>query len=80
MCQNDDAIPRKSPVTTHVLDTSLGLPARGVEIEMFKMKEMRGQVMYWDRLRSATTDNDGRVSYLLDTQVSTLQLLINGGS
>jgi 5-hydroxyisourate hydrolase len=52
-----------STITTHVLDTSLGQPAKGIRVEL----EYGGAI-----IGSGTTDNDGRVRDLLpqDAQLS----------
>lgn len=52
---------RKSPITTHVLDTAAGRPAAGVPVTL----EARQADGSWRRLASGTTDGDGRVSDLL---------------
>lgn len=51
----------KSPISTHVLDTSAGKPAAGVPI-VLEIKEPSGQ---WKELARGTTDNDGRANSLL---------------
>ena len=50
-----------SPITTHILDTHLGVPAAGVLIELFR-KERTGEV----RLAFGRTDEDGRIRDLLE--------------
>lgn len=52
----------KSPITTHVLDTALGKPAKGIPVtlEVFKGGA-------WGAIGKGTTDGDGRVSDLLPT-------------
>lgn len=49
-----------SPITTHVLDTSIGKPAAGVAVEL----EIRRDED-WVRLASGATNADGRVADLL---------------
>ncbi len=51
----------KSPITTHVLDTSKGKPASGVPVILEK-KEKSGQ---WKEMANRHTDVDGRVTDLL---------------
>jgi len=51
-----------SQITTHVLDTSKGLPAEGIQI-FLQGKDGDG---VWVELGSGTTDSDGRISDLLD--------------
>ncbi|MBC8073304.1 MAG: hydroxyisourate hydrolase [Deltaproteobacteria bacterium] len=50
-----------SPLTTHVLDTSTGRPARGVEVRL-ELQVPGG----WHELARARTDDDGRVRGLLE--------------
>jgi 5-hydroxyisourate hydrolase len=50
----------RSPLTTHVLDTSLGRPARGIEVRL----ELRVAGGYRELAR-AYTDDDGRAPELL---------------
>ena len=49
-----------SGITTHVLDTALGRPAAGVQVEL----EFREQTS-WRRLASGATDSEGRLRALL---------------
>jgi 5-hydroxyisourate hydrolase len=51
-----------SPITTHILDTSLGLPARGVPIAL----EMQTDNGAFKQLGSGLTNADGRVVDLLE--------------
>jgi 5-hydroxyisourate hydrolase len=53
--------PTMTSVSTHVLDTVSGLPARGVPVEL---QALRGSD--WQSLASGTTDDDGRVSALCE--------------
>ncbi|HWB77275.1 MAG TPA: hydroxyisourate hydrolase [Nannocystaceae bacterium] len=48
------------PLTTHVLDTTLGKPARGIEVRL----ELREGDAFRELARG-TTDDDGRVKGLL---------------
>ncbi len=48
-----------SPITTHILDTSLGTPAQGVSVLLYSEK-------IEDPLASGITNEDGRVLDLLD--------------
>ena len=50
-----------SAITTHVLDTSQGHPARGVPVRL-EMQEMDGS---WHALGTGATDADGRLRDLL---------------
>ena len=51
-----------SQITTHVLDTSKGLPAKGIQITLQGNDGNGG----WKELGAGTTDSDGRISDLLD--------------
>jgi 5-hydroxyisourate hydrolase len=51
----------KSPITTHVLDTSRGRPAAGVSISL----ERQSQAGDWQELAMGTTNQDGRAGDLL---------------
>ena len=50
-----------SLITTHVLDTNLGKPARGVKV-VLEFAKTDG----WQQIATGVTDNDGRVTNLLD--------------
>ena len=50
-----------SPITTHVLDTTRGLPAEGVQVDL-DYQEPGGA---WKHLARGKTDADGRISGLL---------------
>ena len=50
-----------SPITTHLLDLSLGRPARGVRV-VLSARDATGE---WQELAQGTTDADGRVRELL---------------
>lgn len=52
---------QRSPITTHILDTSTGLPARGVRVQLFCV-EPGGEGA---AIGAAETDADGRVEGLL---------------
>ncbi len=50
-----------SPITTHVLDISLGRPAQGIAIVL----EARGLGETWSELSRGVTNADGRLATLL---------------
>ena len=52
-----------SQITTHILDTSIGKPAEGVEISLYKQDYLDFQ-----KLAVGTTNADGRVTNLLDVR------------
>lgn len=51
-----------SVITTHVLDTASGQPARGVHARLFERTPDGGD---WRPLAQGTTDDDGRIGDLL---------------
>ena len=50
-----------SAITTHVLDTARGTPARGVPV-LLEIRDAQGR---WQPLGQGTTDEDGRLRTLL---------------
>lgn len=52
---------KRSPVTTHILDVSLGKPASGVSCRLEKLDEKN----HWSEIGTGTTNQDGRVENLL---------------
>jgi hydroxyisourate hydrolase len=85
--------PRRSPITTHVLDLAAGRPREGIRISL-KVKEGAGEVAAKGRARGAAdagvwreigrgvTDADGRVENLLSAaariEPGTYALTFNG--
>ena len=51
-----------SQITTHVLDTSNGMPAQGIRITL-QFLDGSG---YWQNIAEGVTNEDGRISDLLD--------------
>ncbi len=51
----------KSPITTHVLDTSQGRPASGIEVKL----SFRNSTGMWRELASGKTNDEGRIMNLL---------------
>jgi 5-hydroxyisourate hydrolase len=51
-----------SPITTHVLDTALGRPAKNLTVRLAK-KDAHGE---WTPLSERVTNDDGRVTDLLE--------------
>lgn len=65
----------KSPITTHVLDTTTGLPGQGIKVEIHKTQELgEPNGDSWTKLGEGITNDDGRISDLLDAS----QALENG--
>ncbi|MEO5647711.1 MAG: hydroxyisourate hydrolase [Chitinophagaceae bacterium] len=52
-----------SQLTTHILDTSTGKPASGVEIILYKLQDGT-----WQSIAKGSTNNDGRIPNLLDDE------------
>ena len=61
-----DAGAERPTISTHVLDTEVGLPAVGVHVILYKLGEDDRPI----RLTQALTDADGRVRDLLDRPMS----------
>lgn len=53
-----------SQVTTHILDTTIGKPAQGVAIALYRQAGEN-----WEQVANGITNQDGRITDLLDTQV-----------
>ncbi len=53
----------KSPITTHVLDTSQGRPASGIAVQLSR-RDANGT---WQELASGKTNEDGRLMNMLPT-------------
>lgn len=51
----------RSPITTHILDTSLGRPAAGVEVRLYFIAADAGDA----ELGRGVTDADGRLATLM---------------
>ena len=52
-----------SNITTHVLDTSLGKPAAGIEVKLERKQDQ------WTQIGSGTTDGDGRIADLISDPI-----------
>ena len=65
-------------ISTHVLDASLGVPARGMSLTLRRLDDDGG----WTELRSGTTNDDGRCPELtadLEAPAGTYQLRFDTG-
>lgn len=51
-----------SQITTHILDASLGIPAAGVPVKLERLFETG-----WQTLAAGTTNQDGRIANLLQS-------------
>jgi len=69
----------QSLITTHVLDTSLGKPAAGIDLELSRLEDGQGFVV----IGTGTTDDDGRCRTLLpaehNLQPGTYKILFAAG-
>ncbi|EFJ51317.1 hypothetical protein VOLCADRAFT_79808 [Volvox carteri f. nagariensis] len=54
--------PLRSPITTHVLDTATGLPARGLPLALLKQDDFSKA---WETVGEGITNEDGRVGTLM---------------
>ena len=52
----------KSPITTHVLDTSRGCPASGIAVRL----ERHDDTDQWSLVGEGNTDEDGRITDLVE--------------
>ena len=59
-----------SPITTHVLDTSKGRPAAGIQVtlEVREASSSSHNHILWKLIGEGTTDSDGRISTLLPSE------------
>lgn len=53
-----------SPLTTHVLDTARGVPARNLQVQLY-FEEIRPDSRMWKHIASGVTNGDGRIPNLL---------------
>jgi 5-hydroxyisourate hydrolase len=60
------AVPTMPTISTHLLDTEAGSPARGVHVILYKLGEDDRPI----RLTQALTDDDGRIRDLLGRPMS----------
>lgn len=51
-----------SSLSTHILDTSLGRPAQGIEVTLTQETDSG-----WTRIGGGVTDDDGRIKGLVDS-------------
>ena len=55
-----------SQLTTHILDTTKGKPAKGVTVVLFQQDPEDPVTVGWRQIGIGTTDEDGRVLNLLN--------------
>ncbi|XP_043461328.1 5-hydroxyisourate hydrolase-like [Leptopilina heterotoma] len=56
-------VPQKSPITCHVLDTSVGKPAANVPVTLYK--SVGGE---WSSMNRRMTNEDGRCNNLVEVE------------
>lgn len=56
---------KKSPITTHVLDTAGGTPGRGIEVVLERMEDGA-----WMKVANGVTNDDGRISDWMEGQAT----------
>lgn len=54
-----------STITTHVLDTSIGLPAKGIHVQLFVLVHDT----IWEEIAGGDTNTDGRIQNLLPESI-----------
>jgi len=54
-----------SQITTHVLDTTRGLPAKNLPITLYQQTDNR----LWHQLATGITDQDGRIAQFLENSI-----------
>lgn len=61
-----------SQITSHVLDTTRGLPASNLPITLYvkKTEDNNETSLFWHELASGLTNNDGRVANLLADDIT----------
>ncbi len=52
---------KRSPITTHILDTSIGKPVENMKVKL----EFEAKKGKWENLSEETTNGDGRIENLL---------------
>ncbi len=52
----------RDPITTHVLDTTTGLPAQGIHVTLTLFKPLLGSTSKAETEFYATTNSDGRIA------------------
>ncbi|KAK3267028.1 hypothetical protein CYMTET_24387, partial [Cymbomonas tetramitiformis] len=57
--------PKRAPITTHVLDISIGRPAEGIPVTLEKMM-VPGDATTFEHIGKGVTDADGRIGTLLE--------------
>lgn len=53
---------KRGPITTHILDVSLGKPAQGIECRLEKLADGQN----WNEVGKAVTNSDGRIENFAD--------------
>ncbi|KAL3697039.1 hypothetical protein R1sor_011115 [Riccia sorocarpa] len=73
----------RPPITTHVLDVSLGKPGAGIDVKLERCIAGEGENSSWDLLGSSNTNSDGRCEPLMEisnhVQAGTYRLTFETG-
>ncbi|KAL3688599.1 hypothetical protein R1sor_014908 [Riccia sorocarpa] len=56
----------RPPITTHVLDVSLGKPGAGIDVKLERCIAGEGENSSWDLVGSSNTNSDGRCEQLME--------------
>ena len=70
MTSPEKSIQSRPPITTHILDTSLGRPAHNVDVDLFyssttTSSESKEPEMVLQKIGGGVTNSDGRIPDLL---------------
>jgi 5-hydroxyisourate hydrolase len=57
---------KRSPITTHILDVSVGKPAANVSCKL----EKQNTQLQWEKIGEGVTNSDGRIENLLSTPLT----------
>ena len=57
-------------ISTHVLDTSKGLAAAGIAVQLEKLN-----INVWEKVESMKTDSDGRIRFNSQSEVASYRLV-----
>ncbi|KAL2630667.1 hypothetical protein R1flu_015353 [Riccia fluitans] len=74
----------RPPITTHVLDVSLGRPGAGIDVKLERCVAGEGENSRWDFIGSSVTNSDGRCGQLMEisdhVQAGTYRLTFETGN
>ena len=61
-------------ISTHILDTTVGMPAEGVQVRLEKLMPAPGSADSWTQLASEQTNRDGRIAFQCPAEAGTYRL------